>query len=333
MKLLSYEDGFSWCVACKHVSTISATSELKIKGLRGCQRRSCQRCIQWRHQSPYEDGDFLFEGDKEHKDCPWYVSGKGCKDGNKCIHNHPKWDEKLPENKGRCYVCGQQRDHHSRYCDRPGGGAEFQGFKEIEDKIPMFMPLPRRPNGEEPVIPQRQEDPRRSRTNQGDERRFAVRLEEETPEEKRFRQCTIVIYQARRELPRFGTVTDDLGNLIKALAEQPGDFKGKNEILDLTKEIQIEERINAVQREIEARRAAELIERIEQCQDPTNPQGGQSSSSGQQGPSIRAVKIVKLEVEEEEEDPLTFAKRFIAAVGTQIVLQWLYGKCRKRFQE
>jgi hypothetical protein len=160
VKLLSYEEGFSWCVGCKHVSTISSTSELKFKGLGGCQRKSCQKCFQWkRHQSPYEDGDFLYEGDKEQKDCPWYVTGKGCEDGNRCIFNHPKWDEKLPENKGRCYVCGQRGDHHSKYCERPGGGNEGFGIKDIEDRIPMCMPLPKRPNGEEAFTPQRQEDP------------------------------------------------------------------------------------------------------------------------------------------------------------------------------
>ena len=102
MRLLSYEDGFTWCYECKHVSTISSTSDLKYRGLKGCQQKSCSKCFQWKRTSPYEDSDFLYEGDKVQRDCQWYVSGKGCEDGNRCIYNHPKWDESLPENKRRC---------------------------------------------------------------------------------------------------------------------------------------------------------------------------------------------------------------------------------------
>ena len=78
----------------------------------------------------YSDEDFVYEGYKTVRFCTSYMNGTGCKDGNKCLNSHRyKWDEKLPENKDRCYVCGLQgrkdeniRTHHSTKCEAPGGG-------------------------------------------------------------------------------------------------------------------------------------------------------------------------------------------------------------------
>ena len=152
-RLLSYEEGFSWCSECKFVSGISPQSDLKSRGLRGCQRPSCPKCTQWNGPVVYHDEDFLYEGNKEQKDCQWYVSGQGCEDGNKCLLRHPKWDNGLPENKGRCFVCGQRRDHTSMYCSRPGGGDEGSEVMTITEGLFFLRDLPRRPNGEAVYLP------------------------------------------------------------------------------------------------------------------------------------------------------------------------------------
>ena len=68
----------------------------------------------------------MYEGPKAQKICEAYFVGKeGCMQGNKCLDHHPFWDEKLPENAGRCYTCGmkdkQRGSHRSTFCERPGG--------------------------------------------------------------------------------------------------------------------------------------------------------------------------------------------------------------------
>ena len=127
-RLLSYEEGFTWCPKCHYVSNISLQSELRhTKGLKGCQRRSCEGCYQWsKFDSPYEDEDFLYEGPKTQRICEAYSKGTvGCTEENKCLDYHEKWDEKDQTNKNRCYVCGMtpnQRDSHkSNYCTKLGG--------------------------------------------------------------------------------------------------------------------------------------------------------------------------------------------------------------------
>ena len=152
-RLLSYEEGFSWCSECKYVSSIHERSELKYMGLKGCQRRSCPRCFQWVDVSPYEDEDFVYEGEKDMKECEWFVSGRGCEDGNKCMLKHPKWDETDPKNKNRCYVCGQRNDHWARHCSRPGGQMEGADAMSYGERSRLFTVLPKRPNGEAAVIP------------------------------------------------------------------------------------------------------------------------------------------------------------------------------------
>jgi len=63
-RLLGYDEGFTWCPKCQHVSNISLQSELRHRqGLKGCQPRSCEECYQWpKEQSPYEEEDFMYEG-------------------------------------------------------------------------------------------------------------------------------------------------------------------------------------------------------------------------------------------------------------------------------
>jgi len=67
-RLLGYKEGFSWCPKCKFISNVGKTSDLRHRaGLRDRQRKSCERCFQWKFASPYEDEDFIYEGDKELK--------------------------------------------------------------------------------------------------------------------------------------------------------------------------------------------------------------------------------------------------------------------------
>ena len=106
--LLAYEEGFSWREKCHYVSDLEPQSELSQRlNLRGCQRPSCKGSYQWKDYqgTPYTDEDFVYEGHKTVKMCLSYMNGTGCQDGNKCLNSHrTKWDEKIKENKERCYV-------------------------------------------------------------------------------------------------------------------------------------------------------------------------------------------------------------------------------------
>jgi hypothetical protein len=178
-KLLGYNQGFQWCPKCQFVSNVGSTSELRHGvGLKGCQRRACEGCFQWSwsNQSPYEDEDFIFEGVKVIRQCKAYIDGiEGCKEGNKCLDEHPKWNDDQGANKDRCYVCGARKtlidgrpnkraDHFSStYCEAPGGKAEL--FK-IADRVEaaLFSKMPKRPNGQDPVMPKERNDRDRSRS-------------------------------------------------------------------------------------------------------------------------------------------------------------------------
>ena len=141
--LLSYEEGFSWCEKCYYVSDIEPESELNQRcKLKGCQRPSCAGSFQWKNYqgTPCTDEDFVCEGYKTVKFCVSYMSGTGCKDGNKCLNSHRyKSDEALPENKERCYVCGLQGkktgkdrrpSHQSFHSEAPGGGDDIRALRD-----------------------------------------------------------------------------------------------------------------------------------------------------------------------------------------------------------
>lgn len=104
-KLLAYTAGFTWCPDCHYVSNMSIQRELRHRrGPKGCQRRSCKGCNQRdAGHSPYEEGDFVYEGEKVQKACEAYTLGiKGCPEGNKCLDKHNFWDEADPANENRC---------------------------------------------------------------------------------------------------------------------------------------------------------------------------------------------------------------------------------------
>jgi hypothetical protein len=120
----------------------------------------------------------MYEGPKAQKACAAYSAGKeGRMQGNKCLDRHEFWEDKAKENENRCYTCGmkgKQRDSHlAKFCNRPGGGAEFE---DIEQRVNSWISpeLPKRPNGEYPrnVQPRRdQRKNKRSKSRSRDEPR------------------------------------------------------------------------------------------------------------------------------------------------------------------
>ena len=259
-RLLSYEEGFSWCYECKFVSTISPQSELRPKGLRGCQRPSCSKCTQWRGPVVYHDEDFLYEGEKQQKDCQWFVSGQGCEDGNKCILVHPKWDTSLKENKRRCFVCGQKNDHTSMYCTRPGGGYEGSEVAMDMGEFLVMLDLPRRPNGEQVFLPHQR--PRGGMQNQGERSSGSEAPRSvwpETPEEREAKQIRRIIEQARKDLIARVSISQNLGEVLTNLAKRTDDFAGKAEVQEIYEAMIIQERIETIQRNITESHNVELI--------------------------------------------------------------------------
>jgi hypothetical protein len=51
----------------------------------------------------------------------------------------------------------QKGSHLSKYCEKPGGGSEFEG---LEAKVNAWITaaLPKRPNGEQPRMAQQRKD-------------------------------------------------------------------------------------------------------------------------------------------------------------------------------
>ena len=84
-------------------------------------------------KSPYEEDDFVFEGDKNGKDREAYVNGAGCPDGNKCLNSRKvRWDEQLTENIRICYACRAKGrlSHRSVHCEAQRGGYESSNIPQ-----------------------------------------------------------------------------------------------------------------------------------------------------------------------------------------------------------
>ena len=244
-KLLSYEEGFTWCPKCHYVSNISLQSELRHRcGLRGCQRRSCEECYQWDKVSPYEEDDFLYEGPKQKRICEAYWKGTvGCTEGNKCLDHHQFWPL-TKENEGRCFVCGmkdgQEGSHRSNHCERPGGGCEND---DIAAKVDSFLipKLPKRPNGESPRQVRVNEVGRRSRSRLKSRSHHRHQKEDDLPhgispweygekvEEQRI-HATKALSTARRELARSGQVSEDIERILRDIMQRYPDLEVNEDI-------------------------------------------------------------------------------------------------------
>ena len=91
------------------------------------------------------------------KVCQAFVEGReGCREGNKCLDDHPFRKDDTTTNKDRRYVCGAKKlingrtnnkaDHFmSRYCSAPGGQEEMSS---IAERVQSFInaKMPQRPN-------------------------------------------------------------------------------------------------------------------------------------------------------------------------------------------
>jgi hypothetical protein len=280
----------------------------------------------------YHDEDFLYEGDKQQKDCQWFVSGQGCEDGNKCILFHPKWDTALKENKGRCFVCGQKNDHTSMYCTRPGGA--YEGVEVAMDlgEYLMTRELPRRPNGEQVFLPQQRQ---RGRGQNQEERPSGSEAPRsvwpETPEEKEAKQIRRLIEQARKDLIARVSISQNLGEVLTNLAKRTDDFAGKAEVQEIYQAMLIQERIEAIQRNITESHNVDLLRRLhEQRLETVQLQHEEEEGTPQPRPRINAIKVVKVDVEEEEESDSTWLMKFLLTISAQVIVQFLYGSCSKR---
>ena len=229
-KLLSYEAGFSWCSKCFYVSSVSKISELKLLGLKGCQRRGCEGCRQWGFRSPYEPEYFCYEGPKADLTCPWYESGKGCPKGNNCNLERKHFDVSLKENKVRCFVCGEKNDHMSKYCERLEGKNE--GFQLGPDFQPGALVMPRRPNGSEPCLPE--EITKAVFRKPMPEVPNITKEEHENMNEKQrlARRAKIAIRQARVDICAKGHTTEELDEAMKTMATSNVEFEGKEELIE-----------------------------------------------------------------------------------------------------
>jgi len=318
--LLSYEEGFDWCSTCQYVSVVSKISELKYISLKGCQRRTCPSCFQWTlARSPYEPDDFLFEGPKEVKDCPWFTSGRGCPRGNKCDMRHPKWDESERLNKGRCYVCGERGDHRSQFCERPGGGMERTRFEDNNMFRFGWRELPCRPNGSIPDLPPHRDEEKSEVTQQ--QQMDPVKMELEG-------RARRIIKKAQIDLSR-GYLSEEVNAELQILATMPEDYSMKAEVIDTIDEVRVQLRILEIQRKSEQNQQVEGTAQRGSSTDDLSQAAGPKAPV----PRINAVKVIKVEVEDDESEA-EIAKRFLktvlAAVGVQIILNWLYGRCKRR---
>ena len=333
-RLLSYEEGFSWCSECKFVSGISPQSDLKPRGLRGCQRPSCQKCFQWKEPVVYHDEDFLYEGDKEQKDCKWYVSGHGCEDGNKCLLNHPKWDESLPENVRRCYVCGQRRDHTSKHCERPGGGEEGAEVMTVMEGLFYLSNLPKRPNGESVMIPP--PTYRGPIPHQAPYQAEIMARRQETPEERERKQIQRMIEQARKDLIARVSISANFREVLTNLARRIDDYPEKEEVQEIYEAMLIQERVQELQREANERRNIEILRLMhEERQEIVFPRNDEDDEEQppQIRPRINTIKVLKVDLEEEEESDSKWLKHFLLTISAQVIIQFLYGSCSRRRRE
>lgn len=82
---------------------------------------------------------------------------------------------------------------------------------------------------------------------------------------------------------RYGKPTEELRKTSLTLAGQKKDFDGEAEIIEVRKEIRIQERINGLRKQTEARKTAEYWRRIQ----------GNTSPRGPPGPRIKTLEIVK----------------------------------------
>ena len=86
------------------------------------------------------------------------MNGSGCPDGNKCLDSRKgRWDAKRPEKKEDViYSELKGKGNRSIYCEAPGAGDELN---DIAARVDSFLTktLPKRPNGEEAVMPPKEE--------------------------------------------------------------------------------------------------------------------------------------------------------------------------------
>ena len=110
-------------------------------------------------------------------------------------------------------------------------------------------------------------------------------------------------------------------------------MEGKNELIEFIEEAEIQEQINKIKRQQEDEVRTTMKQRTggEESQSSHWPGGEESQSSHWPEPRVKTLKIVKVEVEEEENYG-RFMKTLVAAVGCQLLLNWLYGKCQKRLK-
>jgi hypothetical protein len=368
-KLLSYEEGFTWCPKCHYVSNISLQSELRHRcGLRGCQRRSCEECYQWDRVGPYEEDDFLYEGPKTKQICEAYWKGTvGCTEGNKCLDHHQFWPA-TKENEGRCFVCGmkggQEGSHRSTYCERPGGRYENV---DIAIKVDSFLipKLPKRPNGESPRRVKVNEVGRRSRSRSKSRSHHRHQQEDTLPhgispweygervEEQRI-HATKALSTARKELARSGQVSKEIESILQDIMQRHPDLEVNGEIEEFLQTAPILQQMSVIRKTIEENHKTEEYERyqrgelikpevLEGTPSQGTPERGMTSYEGDSGgagssndgrPRVKTLKVIKIEVEDDEEKGRSLGSILpaIVTVLMTVAMQWLFGRCQRRNQ-
>lgn len=274
--MLGYTEGFTWRPRCKYVSNISKTSELRHRGyLKGCQRRRCEGCYQWLNPSPYEDEDFIYEGQKERIPYQACVEGKeGCPEGNECLDDHPFWEGDQGVNKFRRYACGARKtidgrpnkksEHYlSTWCNRPGEGLELSDVAQrVNADLDTNLPL--RPNGQRPKEQCHQRIDRRSRSRPRETQRDdAVEDKWAYGEalEKKKEKAKKSLRQAKNELTETRNVTDELKATLVSMLGIQGLEEEEHVIKQLLESIPTLTKIAQLRCEIKQKQDENLLER------------------------------------------------------------------------
>ena len=139
---------------------------------------------------------------------------------------------------------------------------------------------------------------------------------------------------------------DVLRKALMTLAQRTDDYPEKEQVEEVLQGIKLQEQIDELRRQNEARRAEELYllakreleasagQRTQEDEAQEGP-GEARGSNDQQRPNIRAIKVVKVNVEEEEDFKESIKRFVITAVASliiQMTLPWIYNRCRKRNQ-
>jgi hypothetical protein len=221
------------------------------------------------------------------------------------------------------YLRNERQAKRITYCERPGGGSEFE---DIEAKVNAWITaaLPERPNGEQPRMAQQRKDQRKRSDRSKSRSRDKPRRHEVYPEgynpwdygeevEKRRKHALLMLFAARKELADTGKVSEELKRGFQTVREQYGETDAPKQIAEFQETLPCIERMNELQRELQEKQKEEHQGRLDKGElrsitSKLRPEGLGSyeednpgaTSSAEPMPSIKAFKVIKIELKEDE---------------------------------